>query len=60
MKNNNFSPRANRAMAKRRQAFTIKCLVKMADNNSLLGYNLASPADLHSTFLPIAPNYSLN
>lgn len=58
--NNQFSQRANMAMQKRREQFTKACLVKMADNNSLLGYNLADKQDCRAIFLPIAPNYSLN
>lgn len=50
----------NRLMIAAQIRFTRKCLIKMADNNSLLGYNLGSPADLIPILKPICLNYSLN
>lgn len=60
MKNNGLKPRAIAVMQRRREAFTRKCLVANADNNSLLGYNLGFAADLLPSSKPICLNYSLN
>jgi len=50
----------NKVMESARIRFTRKCLVKIVLNNELITDKIASAADLHTIFTPIAPNYSLN
>lgn len=52
--------KANKVMELARIRFTRKCLVKIVLNNELITDKIASAADLHTIFTPIAPNYSLN